>query len=413
VPFLSNKNLSVFKNKRALFLQGPVGPFFKRFAVDLSENGCIVFKINFNAGDAFFFPQGHAFTSDISELQAYLATYIADNQIDVIVMFGDSRPIHLEAKEIAAQLSKDVYVFEEGYMRPNHITFEHMGVNGFSQLPKDIQSYLKLHTDQDIQPMSIINIGKTFWYAAFYAILYYVFANIKRWHFPHYEHHRPLGLSEGWPWALSTWRKQKYRFLERGIENKLTTKLRNSYYLVPLQVHIDSQISQHSRYASIEEFIIEVLQSFAKHAPNHTYLAIKQHPFDRGYKEYNPLIKRYGKELGISDRVFYIHDQYLPDLLKNSLGVVVINSTVGLSALDYLRPVKVCGDAIYNIEHITVQESLDQFWEIAQTYQPNPIYYHQYINYLTLHTQHNGSFYRRIKGHENATGVLWTGASSA
>lgn len=408
MPFQSNKNLSIFRNKRALFLQGPVGPFFKRFAVDLTKNGCTVFKINFNAGDAFFFPQGDSFKASISELQSHLSAYIKVNQIDVLVLFGDSRPIHLEAKKIAAQLSKDVYVFEEGYMRPNHITFEHMGVNGFSQLPKDIQSYLKSHTDQDIQSLPVINVGKTFWYAAFYAIMYYVFAHTKCWQFPHYKHHRPLDLSEGWPWIVSTWRKQKYRFLERGIEKKLTTELSNNYYLVPLQVHHDSQISQHSRYESIEEFIVEVMQSFAKYAPKHTYLAIKQHPFDRGYKEYDTLIKQHNKELGIHDRVFYIHDQYLPHLLKNALGVVVINSTVGLSALDYLRPVKVCGNAIYNIEHITVQESLDQFWEISKTYQPNPIYYHQYINYLTLHTQHNGSFYRRINGIKNTTGVFWT-----
>lgn len=37
-----------------LFLQGPLGPFFKRLARTFSKAGYITHKINFNGGDRFF-----------------------------------------------------------------------------------------------------------------------------------------------------------------------------------------------------------------------------------------------------------------------------------------------------------------------------------------------------------------------
>ena len=46
--------LNEFQGKRVLMLQGPVGPFFTRFATDLNLVGSVVFKVNFNGGDWFF-----------------------------------------------------------------------------------------------------------------------------------------------------------------------------------------------------------------------------------------------------------------------------------------------------------------------------------------------------------------------
>lgn len=48
--------LSHFCGKRVLLLQGPIGPFFKNLSVDLTNAGATVFKINFNGGDCFFYP---------------------------------------------------------------------------------------------------------------------------------------------------------------------------------------------------------------------------------------------------------------------------------------------------------------------------------------------------------------------
>jgi hypothetical protein len=61
------------------------------------------------------------------------------------------------------------------------------------------------------------------------------------------------------------------------------------------------------------------MRSFASHAPSDTLLVIKQHPLARGRPQQSPLIEGLAHELGISERVLYIHDPHLPTLLEASL----------------------------------------------------------------------------------------------
>ena len=401
-------NLHAFKNKRVLLLQGPVGPFFKRFSQDLKQLNSIIHKINFNGGDDFFYPNGVRYTGKESDLEKFLKKYTQDHQIDMMVMFGDCRPIHVIAKKVAQQNQIEVFVFEEGYLRPNHITLESQGVNGYSPLPKDARDYLLSHLQEDIAESKVMNVGSTFWYATLWAIIYYVASNMQQSRYPHYKHHRPLTIKEALPWIRGTIRKWRFKLKERGIEKKLTQSMSDQYFLVPLQVHNDFQVTEHSNFGTVEHFINTTLLSFAQYAPKDTSLVLKQHPFDRGYNDYTQLIKNLAESLGILERVIYIHDQYLPHLIEHARGVIVINSTVGLSAVSQLRPVKVCGEAIYNIPYLTAQVSLDEFWEKAQDLHPDEAHVHQYIHYLSKHTQHNGSFYRRIKNCQHSTGVMWT-----
>jgi capsular polysaccharide export protein len=165
---------------------------------------------------------------------------------------------------------------------------------------------------------------------------------------------------------------------------------------VPLQVHNDAQVHVHSRFHSVDAFISHVVFSFAAHAPADTTLVIKHHPMDRGYHDYTRLIKRLARSHGIEERILYIHDQHTPTLLDHARGVVVINSTVGLSALHHGRPVKVCGDAIYDMEGLTYQGELDHFWTQAGENPINRELFERFQSYLIEHTQLNGSFYKRL-----------------
>lgn len=409
--------LSPFLGRRLLFLQGPLGPFFRRLACELKSlnSNTEVHKINFNAGDVLFYPEGLAYRAPLEQWYDFLTDYIQTHGIEEIILFGDCRPIHVIAKAVAMRLGVGTWVFEEGYLRPNHITLESNGVNGHSPLSKDPnvhQAYMKARTQQksegDINDeLAVIQVGKTFWCATAWAVMYYTAATIGRCYFPHYQHHRPLGASEAWPWLRGVWRKQKYRFLERGVAANLKQEWAGRYYFVPLQVYNDAQLIQHSHYSSIEEFIEEVLVSFAKYAPRETLLVIKQHPFDRPYSDYTALVHRLAGQYDILERVLLIHDQYLPDLLKQSLGIVVVNSTVGLSAVEYRRPVKACGMAVYDVQGVTYQGSIDCFWSAAEAFVLDDGVVDNYLRYLVAHSQHNGSFYRRIKTAENEAGVLW------
>jgi capsular polysaccharide export protein len=163
-----------------------------------------------------------------------------------------------------------------------------------------------------------------------------------------------------------------------------------------LQVSTDAQVSMHSSYKSITEFIIDTVNSFAEHARTNgpgPVLLIKHHPMDRGYCDYSSLIKRLAKQHNLIGYVRYIHDQNLPRLLANALGVVTINSTVGLSAIHHGTPVIALGEAVYNMPGLTCQDDLCQFWKSPEQYKPSAQLSDSFRNYLVAHNQINGNFY--------------------
>ncbi len=389
--------------KQILLLQGPVGPFFNRLRLDLQQAGATVHKINFNGGDVLFYPRHAAwFRSAIYDWGGYFLDTLKHHQIDLVILMGDCRPHHQIARDIAKKHGVKVAVFEEGYIRPDFITIELEGVNGFSNIPKDPEFYRGLPL---IPSDAETSVGKTFGLSAMWAMMYYL-ASFFMWPlFFQYQHHRPLNIFEGLIWVRGFWRKRWYQFKERHIEKRLTTALSSQFYLVPLQVHNDSQLHVHSMFASIDEFIEYVMASFSRCAPSQTYLVIKHHPLDKGYHDYTLLIAQLAKQYHITQRVIYIHDQHLPTLLDHTKGVVLINSTVGMSALHHYCPLKVCGDAIYNIEGLTYQRELDDFWHDAQNFKVDVELLTRFKNYVVNQTQINGNFYKRIKAFNNHTGT--------
>lgn len=388
---MSGTPWDALRGKRVLLLQGPVGPFFRRLAARLRSAGAEVHKVNFNGGDCFFYPRGAvSWRGHPREWPEFLQSLLVQRQIDVMLLFGDCRPIHQAAREVAMRLGVRVGAFEEGYIRPNFVTLEEFGVNGYSRLPRTAEFYRRLPQGrlQDEAP-----VGKTFRYAALWAVLYYVASAAARASFPHYRHHRPLRLSEAWPWARSAWRKLFYRVRERAVLARLTGPLRGRFFLVPLQVSVDSQVRHHSDFRSVRHFIRHVVGSFAAYAPGDALLVIKHHPLGRGYHDYRRMLAALAVEFGIAGRVLYIHDQPLPPLLDGAQGVVLINSTVGLPALARGVPVKACGLAVYDIPGLTFQGALDEFWRQAVNVRPDAELFRRFRAHLIEHAQINGSFY--------------------
>jgi capsular polysaccharide export protein len=402
--------LTYFSGKRVLLLQGPVGPFFGRLAKDLTRAGSSVWRVNFNGGDWLFTPFGGiAFRGKMEEWPLFLEKLLDKHAIDTIMLFGDCRPIHRMAKKIADRRKIKIWVFEEGYIRPNYITFEPAGVNGNSKhvLNKNtvLQGSLSL-------PPPSLKVSNSYWLSVLWACLYYAAAALGKPFFPRYRHHRPLSIFEAGPWIRGAWRKLFYAVRERGILEKLTGPLSQKYFLVPLQVHNDSQVSAHSDFESVEAFIRQVVSSFAEHAPKECALVFKHHPMDRAYRDYSRLMARLSRESLPADRLIYVHDLHLPSLLKHACGVVVINSTVGFSSLYYSTPVKVCGRAVYDVEGLTFQGSLNEFWEAGRSFALDRGLFRQFRNFLIETTQVNGSFYSRLPESGYSSGLNWEYAKS-
>ena len=168
--------LSSFRGKRVLLLQGPVGPFFQRLAQDLTQAGAQVFKVNFNGGDWFFYPSNaFHYRGTSQDWPAYFEALLDRLHVDMVMLFGDCRPIHTVAHEVAHRFGIEIGVFEEGYIRPHYITLERYGVNDNSQLSRSPITYLNssLPPLEQTQPL-----GSTFRYAATWAVLYYFFGGL-------------------------------------------------------------------------------------------------------------------------------------------------------------------------------------------------------------------------------------------
>lgn len=381
-----------FRGKRVLLLQGPVGPFFRRLARVLEEDGAEVHKVNFNGGDCLFYPSGAIlWRGSLEDWPHYFQELLDRLEIDVVLLFGDCRAIHCTARKISHARGIPVGVFEEGYVRPNFITFEEYGVNGHSRIPRTPAFYREQPRSASCQEQEV---GNTFWHAVAWAISYYVASALLHPVFWRYRHHRPLTLREAFPWLRSISRKWLYKRRERGILEALTGPLTGRFFLVPLQISFDSQVREHSHFASVEQFIGDVVASFSRNAPQDAVLVIKHHPLDRGYHDYSWAIREVALWYGLEKRLFYIHDQHLPTLFNHMRGAVVINSTVGFSALSHGAAVKTCGVAVYDMPGLTFQGSLDAFWQEAEDFRPVRELHESFRAYLVDQTQINGSFYR-------------------
>ncbi len=398
--------------RNVLLLQGPVGPFFRKFASQLEGSGHNVVKVNFNGGDWFFYRSGNYlnYRSSFAAWPAWITQQFVERKIQRIYLFGDCRAYHRQAIEIARKLDIEVFVFEEGYVRPNYITLEKNGVNGNTDACRKAGLLDRLAqfdaNDGAANETSIsAPVKSVFLSSACAAMQYYMASSAMRPMFRQYQHHRALKtLSEGMIWIKSGLRKQLYRITERSISRRLS-RGDEKFFLVTLQVHNDMQVTQHSKFGSVEEFIERVIISFAQ-APKDSVLVLKHHPYDRGYKSYKTLIKELAVRHGLKNRIHYVHDTDLPQLLQNAQGTVLINSTVGISSLYHHTPVKSMGFAIYDLPGLTFQGALEDFWNDPGTVDKD--LFNKFRQYLVKTTQVNGSVYTALESNDGAAGLKWS-----
>lgn len=391
-------------SQNILLLQGPIGPFFNQFAKELEQADHTVHKINFNGGDDFYYSRKntHHFTGSVGQWRDYLGEKLRVLDISRIYLFGDCRVYHEAARKIAQSMNIRVFVFEEGYIRPNCITLEEIGVNGHSKLPRNPAMYP--YTVSQDQPI-LEPVRQPFRNAALYGVIYYTAAKLMAWKYPKYEHHRPLNLlGEGSRWLLSGIRKMWYSLVDQDVTGPLF-KDKTRYFICPLQVHTDMQVQVHSRFKNLEEFIQDVIHSFAANAPDDTLLVFKHHPLDRGHKDYGRVIRVLGKLHKVESRIRYVHDGHLPTLFDHALGTITINSTAGLSSIDHGTPVITLGDAIYDLPGLTYKGELDHFWNSVSSIDPD--LRERFRAYLLSQVQANGNFYRRLKNAKTSTGIHW------
>lgn len=370
-----------------LLLMGPLGSFFSRLADFFLAKGVSTYKIMFPLRELF--PRKSKivlhYSEPASEFRSYLEEVVTKYGIRHMFMYGDFIIPHKIAIELAKELGIEAWVFELGYIRPHHVTLERNCVNARSNLNKPVDFYHSLAEGQKRLAAPVLKSNR--WRRIFkppcfiqHALTNYPIVNGAHKLQPKlsYVYYQLLGMIRR-PWyAIS---ERKVRALVRSLP---------SIYLVPLQVAIDSQVTMSSSFRDMEHLITHVMESFARHSELQQHVLFKHHPRDRGYNNYKTFIQNEGKRLNVSDRVHYIHDDILADILKHCKGVITINSTVGMQALQFNTPTKVLGSTFYDLPGLTSQAPLDVFWK--ETYKIDRRLYVKFFNHLVESTQINGNF---------------------
>lgn len=379
--------------RHVVFLQGMPSPFFSRIGDELTARGCKVTGINLCFGDWFFWRGAHTvnYRGSQKKWASFVGAFFDREKVTDLMLLGEQRAYHKLAVAEAQRRNIRVTVTDFGYLRPDWITLEPNGMSGNSSFPKQIAEIRK-------QAAGVPDFDSAERYANSFrneAIgdLIYSFGNVLFFFlYPFYRRSvkRPNPFIYFPAMGIVLLRMKKvYAKAQNKIDRLFASGHR--FFIFPLQLEHDFQIVAYSPFSSLEEPIRKVIESFARHADADAHLVVKPHPWDPGLKDWEKLCFRIARERGIEDRLVYINGGNLVKMSEKAAGMVTINSTSGISALRLGIPVKVMGQAVYDIEGLTYQRELDSFWKSSRA--PDPLDVAAFMNLLAASVQIRGTFF--------------------
>ncbi|MBL8562816.1 MAG: capsular biosynthesis protein, partial [Gemmobacter sp.] len=361
----------------------------------LRATGARIFRVGFNRGDqAFWRDRGTflPFHADPAQWPEACARFFDEKSVTDIVLYGDTRPIHAQAVELARARGITVHVFEEGYLRPHWVTYERGGSNGNSRLmalslPQMQAALASLDMDLPDAPARWGDMRQHIFYGA----LYHGYVMLGRRSFPRFRPHRALTVTQEFRLYLKRLAALPFHALERRLA---TWRIRHGgfpYHLVLLQLEHDSSFQMHSPFTRMEEFLALVIEGFAKGAAPHHHLVFKAHPLEDGRAPVARAIRHLAAQHGVADRVHFVRGGKLARLLNDARSAVTVNSTAGQQVLWRGLPLKTFGAAVYAKPEFVSTQSLPDFFR--QPSRPDSRAYRDYRHYLLETSQVPGGFY--------------------
>ena len=117
-------------------------------------------------------------------------------------------------------------------------------------------------------------------------------------------------------------------------------QLPDDYIFFPFQIPSDQQIRVHSRWIKTMDDFMNLIISFAAKYPDKNFV-IKEHP---SFKQ--SIAGKYPPRKNI----LFANGNSTEELIKNARLVITLNSTVGIEALLFGKPVITLADACYNVD---------------------------------------------------------------
>ncbi|MEL7469833.1 MAG: capsule biosynthesis protein CapA [Pseudomonadota bacterium] len=379
-----------------LFLQGPHGPFFRQLAQALSTCGATVLRVAFNASDETEWRKAGAllrFAGDPTHFDEWLIQRIDAHSVTDVVVYGDTRPTHRTALEIARARSLTTHCFEEGYIRPSWITYERDGTNANSRvmsisLPRMAQALGAADEPDAELPATWGDYRQHLWHSA----LYHARCLVPNGRYGQFRGHRDESLLRECSWYWSRAAKAPWIWLWRSLRQWMLLRSDKTFHLVLLQLSFDASMQEHSDFDNTSEFVERVIDAFAEGAAPDEYLVLKAHPFEDGRERLGAVIRDVAQDLGVGKRVVFIDGgKKLAQLLDRARTAIMVNSTAAQQALWRGLPVAALGRAIYKKPGLASEQVLVSF--LRHPRRPDLRSYWLFRQFLMETSQINGSFY--------------------
>jgi capsular polysaccharide export protein len=364
-------------------------------------------------GDKLFLSgeQSLDYRGALSEWRTFIAQYLATNEVTHVMLLGEQRPYHKIAIDEANRVGVQVYVTDFGYIRPDWLIIERDGMNALSRFPRTGEEILRL-------AKGVPAIDRTLRYPDRFAVqarwdmAFHLSQVYWPFRFPHYERHslvHPFLY-----YSAIGWRLLLGKFEKRAALKTIEALRGKRVFVFAMQTEDDYSIRAYSPYPDMEAPMRETIQSFAQNATDDTHLVFKLHPLDPGLKRWRKRVSRMAEEQGnpsLAARVHFIDGGDLDSLLRDYAGLITVNSTVGVRALELGCATKALGDAVYRVEGLTHETSLESFWH-APT-KPDPILADAFIRALAATVHVRGSMYNHAGIEAAAKGMAHRIANDA
>jgi capsular polysaccharide export protein len=386
-----------------LFLQGPISDFFDRLGRALLARGHRVHRINLHGGDRLFWRlPATNFRGRFDDWRAFIGEMLERHGVTDLVLHGDRRPYHIVAAEEARARGIAVIATDLGYVRPDWITLEHDGMSTYSRFPRDPEAIRELAPQFPIPDLPP-RFHTPFWLISVLDILYNLGLVFGRPLYPHYRYHGIAHpFAEYFGWICSRLKQLATGHRAARLQRRLRG-MPGAYFVFPLQLPTDFQIRAHSPFADAREALREVIASFAR-SGSRRRLVIVVHPLDNGLIDWCGLASGLAQRFGVSDRVVAFEGGVPGEILCHAAGIVTINSTIGTTALGSGVPVKVLGNAVFDIPGLTSQQPLDAFWQKPEP--PDQELALDFLRALIGATQVKGGYYTRGAQNEAIAGFI-------
>jgi capsular polysaccharide export protein len=375
-----------------LFLQSHPSFFGREVVRHMRGKGQTCHVVNLYLGDWWFRLGTGAvnYTGSLADWPDWLETFIDRHRITDIVYYADQRPYHRIARKIARARGIDCTAYEFGYLRPDYITLERGGMGPFSHFPDDPDQIERLASDlPDRMPDGYYPYG--FSDEAVNEVSYHLIPWFLPFLFPRYRRDRlytPLTEYISYIPKLLL-KRRRMREADRVVEARCADNA--PFFTVIMQMQGDYQVRRAAAYPHLNDMVNEVLASFAEHAPEDARLVFKMHPLENAVERRPRNIRRAAVDHGLAERVDVIDGGNLTRLYNRTSGIVLLNSTAGLTGILQGIPVKTLGIAIYDMPRLTHQGPLDSFWTAPQ--RPDPNTAAAFRKLLTTSIQVKGNFF--------------------